>query len=579
MMKIPNLEKRKHIGKIILTYSGAAWVIIQVINFIISQYEWPIALLDVSILLFIFGLPAAFVYALYGNVLTKNLKLVYGFNLFLALGVISYYFIKPNSLQPNQIKFLKFKSNQKEIAQNIQSLAILPFSNFTGDTNKDYLSYAIHDAMITEIGSNSPLRVISKTSSLAIKDSKKSIQDIAKELKVDAVLEGSISSVNDLIKVTVSLVSAFPEELQLWTKVYSVSMSELLNVYSTITKNLAEEIEMPLTQEELVKLNQKSSVDPAAYEAYLKGKYNMGLLTQEGIIAAQGYFEKSIKIDPDFAASYAALGGIWSFLKQMNFVTTDQAAPHISPNIQKAKALDPDLAEVYYWDAINLVWTDYNWDAGETAFKKAIDLNPNSSETRGLYSNFLLGQNRIEEARKEMDIALDLDPKNPFILTLNSVNLFMEGNYEECIELGKKLQIMLPNNPLVNLSLFQSYAEIKDYDNLIKQAIIWLELENHLDVIPVMEQTYKEEGVKAAFFKTCEALETKDPSMLMAQTMFTFYAITGNVDKTLDWVEKSYIRKDPDIPAINVVPALNPYRNQPRLTEIIKRLNFQNPNL
>ena len=115
---------------------------------------------------------------------------------------------------------------------------------------------------------------------------------------------------------------------------------------------------------------------------------------------------KAIKIDPDFAASYAALGGIWSFLKQMNFVTTDQAAPHITPNIQKAKALDPDLAEVYYWDAINLVWTDYNWDAGETAFIKAIDLNPNSSETRGLYSNFLLGQNRIEKARKEMDIAL-----------------------------------------------------------------------------------------------------------------------------------------------------------------------------
>ncbi len=578
-MKIPDLDKRKHIGKIMLTYSGAAWVIIQVISFIISQYELPIALLDVSILLFIFGLPAAFAYALYGNVLTKNIKLVYGFNLILALGVISFYFIKPNSLHPNQIKFLKFKSNQKEIAQNIQSLAILPFSNFTGDTNKDYLSYAIHDAMITEIGSNSPLRVISKTSSLAIKDSKKSIQDIAKELKVDAVLEGSISSANDLIKVSVSLVSAFPEELQLWTKVYSVSMSELLNVYSTITKNLAEEIELPLTQEELVKLNQKSSVDPAAYEAYLKGKYNMGLLTQEGIMAAQGYFEKSIKIDPDFAASYAALGGIWSFLKQMNFVTTDQAAPHITPNIQKAKALDPDLAEVYYWDAINLVWTDYNWDAGETAFIKAIDLNPNSSETRGLYSNFLLGQNRIEKARKEMDIALDLDPKNPFILTLNTVNLFIEGNFGECIELCKKLQVTPPNNPLVNLSFFMSYAAIKDYDNLIKHAIIWLEFENHQDVIPVMEQTYKEEGVKAAFLKTCQALENKDTSKLMAQTMFNFYAITGDVDKTLDWIEKSYIRRDPDIPAINAIPILNPYRNEPRLIEIINRLKFQNPNI
>ena len=383
---------------------------------------------------------------------------------------------------------------------------------------------------------------------------------------------------NELIKVNVSLISAFPEELQLWSKDYSVSMTQLLNVYSTITQNLAEEIDLPLTQKERFKLEQKSIVNPAAYEAYLKGKYNMGLLTQESIMAAQGYFEKAIEIDPKFAPSYAALGGIWGFLKQMNFVTSDQAAPHFAPNIEKAKSLDPNLAEVYYWDAIKLVWTDYNWDAGEIAFIKAIELNPNSSETRGLYSNFLLGQNRIEDARIEMDVALELDPKNPFILTLNSINLVMEGNYEACIKLANKLQEMSPSNPLINLSLFLAYSQVNDHDNLIKQAIIWLKLENHQDVIPIMEKAYKEHDIKAAFLKTCQALETKDPSKLMAQTMFNFYAISGNADKTLDWVEKSYIRNDPDIPAINLVPTLNPYRDNPRLIEIIKRLNFQNPN-
>lgn len=574
-MKLPSQEKRKHTGKVVLAYAGVAWVIIQVIALIISQYDWPIAFLDITILLFIFGLPATILYALYGNNISHKLKILYGINLIIAIGVISYYFIKPNTLQPNQINFLKFKNSQKEIAQNIKSIAILPFSNFTGDSEKEYLTYAIHDALINEIGALSSLRVISKTSSLAIKTQNKSVQEIASDLKVDAIIEGSLIESGNFIKVNVSLISAFPEELQLWTKDYSVTMAQLLNVYASITKNLADEINLPLTHGELENLEKEYSVKPAAYEAYMKGKYNMGLLTKEAIMAAQGYFERSIKIDSEFAPAYAALGGIWGFLKQMNFVTSDQAAPYFEPNIKKAKSLNPNLAEVYYWEAINLIWTDYNWSEGEKAFLKALELNPNSSETRGLYSNFLLTQNRMQEAREEMDIALSIDPKNPFILSLNSVNYFMEGNYQECIELASSLQKMFPDNPLVNLCLFQAYAQTNDYDNLINQIKIWLELEGHHEEVSILLDEYKRNNnFKDAILKTCFVLEQKDPSLLMAQTMFNFYAVAGDVDKTMDWVEKSYIRNDPDIPAINVVPSLHPYKNNPRLIEIIKRLNL-----
>ena len=577
-MNLPNQEKRKHIGKFVLAYAGVSWIIIQVVALIISQYDWPIAFLDITILLFIFGLPATIVYAINGNVLNNRLKLIYGVNVFLAISVIAYYFIKPDSLQPNQIKFLKFKDSQKEIAQNIESIAVLPFSNFTGDSDKEYLSYAIHDALISEIGSLSSLRVKSKTSTLALKEQNKSLEEIADELNVDAVIEGSIVTAGNNLKVNVSLVSVFPEEFQLWTKDYEVTMAQLLNVYSSITKNLAEEIDLPLTKLELNNLEQEFVVNPAAYEAYLKGKYHMGLLTKEDIIAAQKYFEQAIEIDSNFAPAYAALGGVWGFLKQMNFVTTDQAAPFFGPNIEKAKTLNPNLADVYYWEAIKLIWTDYNWDEGEKAFLKALELNPNSSESRGLYANFLLGQNRIVEAREQMDIALSLDPKNPFIQVLNSVNLFTERNYSDCIELASKLQQMIPDNPLINLSLFMSYSQIKDDDNFINQAKIWLELEGHNEEAVILIEEYKNSNLKNALLKTCSALEQKDPSSLMAQTMFNFYAIAGETDKTMDWVEKSYIRRDPDVPFLNMVPTLDPYRNNPRLIEVIQRLKFQNPN-
>ena len=578
-MKLPDIDKRKHIGKIMLAYAGAGWVIIQVVNLIISQYEWSVAFIDITILIFLFGLPAALMYSLYGTVISNKTKLIYAINIFLAFSTIGYYLLKPDSLHPNEIKFMKFKGDQKEIAKAIESIAILPFVNHTGDSLNDYLPAAIHDALNNEMGAISSLRVISLTTVRAISKQNKTLQQIAEELNVDAIMEGSIQLANGLIRVNVSLMNAFPEEMQLWSKNYNESLTSLVNVYSKITKNLAEEIELPLTSEEQSKLNRSDKVDPAAYEAYLKGKSSMGLLTENGIKASMGYFERAIELDPNYAPAYAALGGIWGFLKQMNFVTVDQAAQYFGPNIEKAKSLDPNIAEVYYWSAIKLIWTDYNWNEGEASFLKAIELNPNSSETRGLYSNFLLTQNRFEDARKEMDIALQLDPKNPFILTLNSVNLFMEGNYEESIVLGVSLQELIPNNPLVNLSLFQSYAQINDLDNLIRQAIIWLELENHQDVTSIMKKTYEEEGVKAAFLKTCQVLEQKDHTKLYAQTMFSFYAQTGNADKTLDWVEKSYIRRDPDVPAINIVPTLHPFRNHPRLKEIINRLKFQNRNI
>ena len=146
-MKFPDLDKRKHIGKILLTYAGAGWVIIQVINLIISQYEWPVAFLDITILLFLFGLPAAFMYAWFGTLLNKRIRLIYSINIFLALATIGYYFLKPDSMHPNQIKFMKFKGDQKEIAKAIESIAILPFANHTGDSLNDYLSASIHDAL------------------------------------------------------------------------------------------------------------------------------------------------------------------------------------------------------------------------------------------------------------------------------------------------------------------------------------------------------------------------------------------------------------------------------------------------
>ncbi len=567
-MKIPDLDKRKHIGKIMLTYSGAAWVIIQVINFVISQYNWPIALLDVSILLFIFGLPAAFVYALNGNTLTKRLKLVYVINVFLALGVISYYFIKPNSLHPNQIKFLKFKDNQKKIAQHIQSLAILPFSNFTGDSSKDYLSYAIHDALTTEIGAISSLRVISKTTTRAISKQDKSLQEIAKELNVDAVMEGSIIFSNDQIKVDVTLMNAFPEEIQLWAKNYSVDLPELINVYTKIAKNLSEDIELPLTSSEKLNLEKSKKVDPEAYELYLKGKFNLGLLTLEGIKTAQSYFEKAIKIDSNFAPAYAELAGVFIAYKQMLFKPSEETDSIIDVYINKTFQLDSLNAETWKWYASKLRY-DYKWKECNLAMEKSIELNPNLPESRAFYAHFLMMQNKWEEAWKQINFAVELDPLNPWVKFFKNVMHLHYGEFDRIKDKNGSSDIILNSH-------------LNEYDNAIvglKDRLLQIGVNNLNDYI---DNTYKLEGFNYTLNRIGDSLSKLSHEMFIPPTLiYSIYYSADNIDKTLDWLEYMYIRKDPNLPYFTIKGPLNKQwlLENPRYQDILKRINLKNNKL
>ena len=212
--------------------------------------------------------------------------------------MISYDLINPDSINPTQLRLLRFQDNQKKLAESIRSIAILPFSNYTGDSEKEFLSAGIHDALISAMGQVGAIRVIARTSTLSYANSEKTMQQIASELNVDAIIEGSLLSADEIIRVQIKLINPFPDELQLWSQAYEVSLDNLLNVYGKMTQSIAKEVNITLSPEEEVLLKKSKTVDPNAYEAYLKGKYSMGLLSQEGIQAAMGYFNQAIEIDP-----------------------------------------------------------------------------------------------------------------------------------------------------------------------------------------------------------------------------------------------------------------------------------------
>jgi adenylate cyclase len=568
-------EENRNVLRSAVVYFGGAWVFIEVFNFLIDKYGLSAKTLDIIIILVIFGLPATIIHSWFYFKFVRKSIILHSVNGIIALSVVtSYLVINPDKFQPTQIGLLNFERTQKRAAESVRSIAVLPFSNYTGNADKEFLSAGIHDALISEMGQIGAIRIISKTSTLPYLNSEKTIQKIASELGVDAIIEGSMLVADDTIRLQLKLISAFPEELQLWTRTYDASMNDLLNVYGDMTKNIAEEINITITPSEEKLISKDRTVNPDAYEAYLKGKYSMGMLSREGIQSAMGHFQRAIEIDPQFAQAYGGLAGIWAFLKQMDIVTTDEANPKIISNLALAMELDSTLADVHYWDAIRKVWTDYDWPAGEIAFKKALAINPGFSEARGLYANFLMAMSRLDESRVEMNKALEMDPNNPFIIVLNGILLTFEGNYQASIDLLSPIQKAMPSNALVGVNLLIAYYQLGEEDKCFEQVKLKIKLEGYEELIPEISREYQRNGFQKAILKTAQMLEKTDNTRLATQTMQFLYAMGGDEDKTLDWLEKGFIRKDSDMPFIKAAPLLKPYLNNSRFIEVTKRMNL-----
>lgn len=562
-MKLPDLEKRKHVGKILLAYSGTGWVIIQVLNFIVSQYKWPEAVLDAFILLFIFGLPTAFIYALNGNIITRKLKLAFGTNVFLAITIVGYYFIKPDNIFSNQIDFLKFKDYQKEIAQKIQSVAIRPFKNFTGDTLNDYLSYAIPDALITHLGSNSSLRVISKTSSLSKSLNDESLQSIASKLKADAIIEGSLLSFDDKIKVNVSLINAFPEELQLWGKDFEVPREDILNIYSNITQQLSSQIGIPIDAEETSRFKQDKTVDPRAYEAYQKGKISFSFLSPQSIPTAEGYFTEAMNIDPEFGPAYAGLAGVWIAYKQLLFKPPDSTDSKIEGYIKRSFELDSMDAYVWSVHGANLAY-HYDWKGSLKALAKSIEINPSLADAHAILAHYSMILNKWNDAWYHIDHAVILDPFNPLVLFFKQVMLMHSGKID-------------PNLVDVYTGLMENFKLKKEEATILNLKDI---LKNYDPVgfDKFIDDAYEKYGLQKTINLTAEKLVALSDSVFVPPSnIIRIFIAADNVEESLFWLERMYFRKDPNLPYFAIKGPLNKkwLIEHPRYKEVMKQINLQ----
>ena len=456
---------------------------------------------------------------------------------------------------------------------SIQSLMLLPFDNFTGDEELDYLVSGMHSSLIGEMGKINGLRIISQKTSNTYKDKEMSVPEIASELKVEALLESNVMCLGDSICVQFKLIGAYPDEQLLWSNTYETDMRNILNLYNWVIMDIADEIQLVLAPEQLAQLAINKPVNPDAYELYLNGKFHMGFLTKESQLTALNYFEKATETDPEYAPPYGGMAGVWGFLKQMDYVSPDEATPKMEEYLATAILLDNHNAEVYYFDGIKKIWSDFNWEAGEKSFIECLKINPNFSEARAYYSHLMMLLKRPEDMRKQMQLALENDPKNPLIQVLATVEMMIDAKYEECILKARQLQTMMPNNPLLMLVLFQCFTETGEYGLAINELKKVFNQIADDRVIKILDEEYKNEGFRRALIAAADEWVER-PNFASAQHAIMLYAYGGNADKALYWLEKAYIRRDPANPYIGVIPNLRPYHEEPRYIEIMQRMNL-----
>jgi TolB-like protein/Tfp pilus assembly protein PilF len=461
-------------------------------------------------------------------------------------------------------------------AEAIDSIAVLPLENLTGDMEKQYAVDGVTDQLIGQLQQISGLkRVISRTSVMMYKEIEKPLADIARELNVDAIVEGTVYQVGESIHVRFQLTDALPQEQNLWSKTYERPMREVLMMYSEVAQEIAREIKIGLTQQEETRFAESRQVDPDAYDAYLKGIFHWQRLNPEDLEAALQYFESALEKDPNYTQALIGMDRILGGYDILGVTPSNETAAKLIAAQEKVFKLDDKPVEFHYSLALRRTWGEMDWEKAEESYRKAIELNPNYPEVRAYYSHFLFIMHRPEEAMFQIERTMELDPFNPLFQSLYGVGLLFMRQYDEAIVQFQKALKTVPNHGVAGDVLGTAYHQKGMYKEALDQKKAYYESIGLEEVAKALTRDYEKAGYKEAWNSAAEILEDLSKEIyVLPWYLAESYAFTGNKEKTLDWLEKG-LGSDGNIAYIGVIPHIvDLLRGEPRYQELLRKMNL-----
>lgn len=316
-------------------------------------------------------------------------------------------------------------------------------------------------------------------------------------------------------------------------------------------------------------------MNPEAYEAYRKGQFHWYKLTQEDLEIALEYFKLALEEDPDYALAYAGIANVWGARQTQGLISYDEAAPKVKAAIDKALELGNSLAEVQFSAATWRTWIEWNWSAGDQAFRRAIELNPNYPDPRAYYSLLLHIMKRPEEAMVQIEKALELDPFNTLFRALFSMDLMYAHRYDDAVEFLRETLRTAPEDPVALATLRSAYHQKGMYEEAYD---IWrrsYSAKGDKEAEEALIRGYEEGGYRIALQRVAELFEARSQtSYVTSWQIGTLYTRAGMKDNALEWLEKAFEEHDNNMPAINVDPIFDDLRGDPRFRDLLRRLNF-----
>jgi TolB-like protein/DNA-binding winged helix-turn-helix (wHTH) protein/Tfp pilus assembly protein PilF len=456
----------------------------------------------------------------------------------------------------------------------IQSVAVLPLENLSGDSEQEYFADGMTAELITELAKIRSLRVISRTSAMCYKRTRKPLPQIARELNVDAVVEGEVLRSHGRVRVTAQLIQTATDR-HLWAETYERDLRDVLQLQGELAQRIVSVVRTKVTPEEHARLAEKGPVNPEAYEAYLRGRHFLARRTAEGMNKAVEYFQQAILRDPQYAQAYAGLAATYDVLGTYEVLPPDKIFPLVKQAADRALQIDGTLAEAYAARALALSTYERNWVAAEQDFQRAIKLNPNYATAHHWYAEQLIGLGQAGRAIAELKRARELDPLSlPINSTLGRV-YYDARRYEEAIEQCTKTLELDPHFSMAHWCLGQCYLAGRRY----REAIDELELANTLGTTPLIISdlgcAYAASGHVAKAKAILQTLEQKTHSSYVSPYLIAvIHCALGEKGKAFGWLERAYDERDSRLSYLLVDSRMDPLRSDPRFQDLLRRAGF-----
>ena len=584
-MKIDNFFaelKRRNVYKVAVAYAVVAWLLVQIATQVFPFFEIPNWAVRLVVLVLIAGFPVALVFSWAFEITSEGIvreseiesgksithhtgRKIVALTIVLAVvatGLLIFQFVRPRSTSPSAATI----SNK--------SIAVLPFDNLSGDPQNAYFSEGVQDEILTRLAKIAELKVISRTSTQRFKSAPNDLRQIAQQLGVENILEGSVQKANDQVRVNVQLINALTDA-HLWADTYDRKLTDIFAVETEIAKTVADVLQAKLTGSEQHVIAARPTANSEAHQLYLKGRFFWNKRTGDDLKKSIDYFQQAIAADPNYALAYAGVADAYVFLPGYTAGSPQDCYPKAKAAAKKALKLDDTLAEAHTTLAIALLLYDFDFAQAIREFQHAIELNPNYATAHQQYGNIgLIDLGRFDDAIAEGNRAAELDPLSLVINADVGANYYYARRYDEAIAQLRKTLEMDPGYYYAYITLGEALEMKGAGDTAIAEYQKARALNDDPSVLGLLAHAYAASGTKTEALKNLDQLKSLSKQRYVAAYSFTLvYLGLGDKEEALHWLEQSYQdRAGGDIEGIRVDPFLDSLRGDPRFDALAEKV-------